>query len=555
MIASGRGLVVLALVVCALLVVLVVDLARRDAPMNRTLVPGFDEASVIRLGWTAHSVGPYLTLERAKGGPFRRTAPAPGIVEQMPIQSLLATLRGARWHRSKERDPRQDSAAHLAVDHAGGRLELWIGGPIESSEQVWIGIGDRSYLVDAWVTRALTPSPLDLAITAPLASIASAPAYSIDGVRIEGAPRRLLPRAATSQTPSPTTPPIAFLLDPAFVGELERALAELVIEVLPRAPMKHSEVTTIEVPGTRVLLGGPCESRIYLAATAGDGCVSREKADAVVALVAKLPIPAAIVARAPVPVGVESVTLVDGATLDLRRRPTIDGADANLDEVMALMTVLRTPVDPSDVVVTTPTTPAPSPSTPAPSTTAPSTPAPSTPSPSTTAPSTIGTLSIGTGRDAITLLLHRGNLVAREGEPFALRLAPDAFTVLRRGATAYKELTPWREEPTTIDEITIDDVSWKRGAVLGEWTRTPAGPSDAASIDALVRALAEPRVLGVATATVVDGKRVRLVVRPPVGGEKSHTLVIGVARGAGCPAKIDTTTILLSVEICRLVPR
>jgi hypothetical protein len=528
-IASRRGLAVLAVLACVLLVVLVVDVVRRDAPRDRTLVPGFDESSVVRLGWTAHPVGPYLTLERAKGGSWRRTAPTPGAVEQTPVQSLLATLRGARWHRVKERDPREDSMAHLAIDHARGRIELWIGRAPVGDAQTWIGIGDRSYLVDAWVTRALMPSPLDLAISAPLAAIASAPAYTIDGVRIEGSPRRLAPRASTSPPTSPTTAG-AFVLDPAFVGELERALADLVIDDLPRAPMGHGEVTTIEMPGTRVALGGPCESRVYLGATTGDGCVPREKADAVVALVAKLHTPTAIVARAPVPVGVESVTFADGKTLDLRKRPTVDGADANLDEVMALMTVLRTPVDPSDVVAISST-------------------------PSSSKDTSIGTLAIGTGRDTIQLVLLRGNLVAREGEPFALRLAPDAFAVLQRGAAAYKELTPWREEPTTIDEIAIDGVTWKRGAVLGEWIRIPAGPSDAASIEALVRALAEPRVLGVAPTTFVDGKRVRLVVRPPVGGEKSHTLVIGAPIAAGCPAKIDASTILLPVEICRLVPR
>jgi hypothetical protein len=524
-IATRRGLVVLAAIAIALLVVLVVDLARRTEPVERTLVPVFDEASVVRLGWTTHPVGPYLTLERAtstKDAPWKRTAPAPGAVEQTPVKSLLATLRGARWHRVKERDPREDGV-HLAVDRATTRLELWIGRPIEGGEQAWIGIDDRSYLVDAWVARALVPSPIELAIRAPLGGIASVDEYAIDGMRIEGTPRRVVRGEATPPTSAPTTPASGLVLDPAFVAELERTLAELVIEELPRAPMGHGEVITIEMAGTRVLLGGPCESRVYMAATTGDGCVAREKADAVVALVAKLrgP-PAAIIAHAPIPVGVESVTLVDGKTLDLRKRPMIDGADASTDEVLALMTVLRSPVD---EVVTAPTT------------------------------KPIGTLSIAIARGELQLSLYAGNLVARAGEALALRLAPDAFAVLGRGASAYRERTPWREEPTTIDEIGIDNVTYKRGAVLGEWTRTPVGPSDPASIEALVRALAEPRVIGVASTTVAHGRRVRLVVRPPTGGEKTHTLVIGAVLAAGCPAKIDGTTVLLPVEICHLVPR
>lgn len=515
MIATRRGLVVLALIAGALVVALVIDLATLDRPADRTLVPGFDDASAVRLGWTAHPVGPYLTLERAKGAPWRRTAPTPGAVEQSPVQSLLATLRGARWHRSEERDAREDGV-HLAIDHAAGRTELWIGRPTEGSDQAWIRIGERSYLVDAWVTRALLPSPLDLAIRTPLAGIPTVPEYTVDGVRIEGSPRRI----------TRTTPPTwSLVLDPAYVAELERGLAELAIEELPPAPMGHGEVLTIEMAGTRVSLGGPCQQRVYLAASTGDGCVSRASSDAVRSLVEELhgP-PAAIVARMPVPVGVQEITFVDGKKLDLRKRARVDGADANVEAVIALMTVLRSPVDAADVVAAPTTKPT-------------------------------HTLAIGTQNDDIELELHPGNLVHRTGEPVALRLAPEAFALLLRGAAAYKDRTPWREDPTTIDEITIDATTWKRGAVLGEWIRTPAGPSDAASIDALVRALAEPRVIGVAPATVARGRRIRLVVRPPVGGETSHTLALGSPTAAGCPAKIDTTTLLLPVEICHLVPR
>ncbi len=521
MIATRRGLVALAAIAGALLVILVVDLARRDGPVDRTLVPGFDETTVTRLGWTAHPVGPYLTVERGTGQPWRRTAPSQGAVEQAPIASLLATLRGARWHRSEKRDPREDSAStHLAVDHAGGRLELWVGRPLADADQAWIRIGDRSYLVDAWVTHALLPSPLDLAIRTPLAGIANVPEYTIDGVHVEGSPRRIAPH------PRPSTASTSYLvLDPAFVGELERSLAELAIDTLPSTPMGHGEAIAIEMAGTRVSLGGACEQRVYLAATTGDGCVPRDAADAVRRLVEKLhgP-PAAIGSRAPVPVGIEWVTLVDDKKLDLRKRPTIDGADANPAEVAVLMTVLRSPVDASDVVVAPTTKP-------------------------------IGALAIGTQQDGIVLALHPGNLVQRAEEPIALRLAPDAFAVLLRGASAYRDATPWREEPTTIDEIAIDGVTYQRGPVLGEWVRTPAGPSDAASIDALVRALAEPRVLGVAPATVVTRRTIHLHVRPPVGDEKTHTIELGAPIAAGCPAKIDSTSVLLPVEICRLVPR
>ncbi len=517
MIATRRGLAVLASIAAVLLVVLVVDLVRTPARTDRTLVPGLDETTVTRLAWTAHPVGPYLTIERALPGPWRRSGAVVGAVEQAPVASLLAALRGARWHRARTRDPRANTT-QLAIDHAKGRLELWIGAPDPTTEQAWIGIGDRDYLVDAWVARALVPSPLDLAVKTPLAGIASVPEYTVDGVHVAGSPRRIAPR-------SPDTTG-TLVLDPAFANDLERALAELAIEALPPAPMGHGEVIVVEMAGTRVALGGPCEQRVYLASSTGDGCVSREKADAVRALVEKLRGPrAAIASRSPVPVGVRSVSLVDDAKLDLERRPTIDGADANVEAVVALMTVLRSPVDAADVVAAPTTEP-------------------------------IETLTVAVERgDAMVLSLHAGNLIARAGEAVALRLSPDAFALLRRGAAAYRDPTPWREEPTTIDELRIDGITYKRGAVIGEWIRTPAGPSDAASIEALVRALAEPRVLRVAPATLGATRRVELIVRPPTGGEKSHILEIGAATAAGCPAKIGATTVLLSVEICRLVPR
>lgn len=527
MIATRRGLAVLALLAGALLVVLVIDVLTRARPADRTLVPGFDEASVVRLGWTAHPVGPYLTIERTidrtndkpAATPWRRTAPSRGAVEQAPIASMLATLRGARWHRSEARDPRED-AVHLAIDHAGTRTELWIGRPIDATEQAWIGIGDRRFLVDAWVARALTPSPIDLAIRTPLAGIANVDTYSVDGRSLGGQPRAI---AATQSTRG-------LVLDPGFVTELERALAELTIDADPVAPVTPiSDGIEIAMAGTKVTLakapGSGCETRVYLAASTGDGCVALANAEVVWGLVARLANPAgAIASRALVPVGVRVVTLVDGAALDVTRRPTIDGADVDAEQIVALMTVLRSPVDGTDVI-----------------------PAPTGAS--------IGTLGIKTGGGDLVVDLYPSNVAMRRGEAVALRLSPEAFAILARGGAAYRDRTPWSEDPTTIAEIAIDAVTYRRGAVLGEWTRVPAGPSDAASIDALVTALARPHVVGVAPTTVVRGRRIRLVVRPPVGAEKTHTLELGTASAAGCPAAIDTTSILLPVEICRLVPR
>lgn len=508
MIATRRGLLVLAVVASALLGVLVIDLSRTAPRTDRTLVFGFDEAAVVRLGWTAHPIGPYLTLERKDGGPWRRMAPTPGAVEQAPVASLLAALRGARWHREKPRDPREN-AMHLAVDTDGKRLELWIGYGSADDDQRWIAIDDRAYLVDAWVARALTPSPIDLAIKTPLAGIANVPDYTVDGVRVEGTPRRAL----------------GVVLDPVFAGELERSLAELAIEDLPPGPMGHGEAIQVHMAGTTVAFGGPCEQRVYMAASTGDGCVARAKADVARSLVEKLhgP-PAGVISRAIVPVGVERVVLADGGRLEVAKRMTVNNKEANPDEVAALMMVLRSPVDGVDLV-----------------------PAPTTP--------ILATVSVFFAGGGMELALHAGNLVHRRDEPLALRLAPAAFEILRRGALSYANLIPWAEEPTTIDELRVDGIAWKRGPVIGEWVRTPAGATDSASIEALVRALAQPRVVGVAPATVVRGRRIELVVRPPMGAEKSHTLELGAATAAGCPAKIDTNNILLPVEICRLVPR
>jgi hypothetical protein len=526
-IATRRGLAVLAAIAIVLIAVLVLDLTRSRGPTDRTLVPGFDEASVVRMQWTAHPVGPYLTLERApsaaKNGPWKRTAPTPGAVEQAPIASLLATLRGARWHRSEARDPREDSVANLAIEYAGKHLELWIGRPIENSEQAWIGIGDRKFLVDAWVARALVPSPLDLAVKTPFAGIANVDRYTIDGITISGRPRRMIAPGAQDRT---------FLVDPAISDAIERALSELAIESMSSAPIAHDNAIAISMAGTHASLGGECEQRVYLAASTGDGCVAREKSDAVRLLVEKLHRPVAeLAARAPVPVGIDRVLWrapppsgLHRATLDLAKRPMLDFKPADESAVAALMTVLRSPVDPADVV-----------------------PAP------TTKP--IDVFDLDVGAEKLQLELHPGNLVHRDDEPIALRLSPEAFAILSRDPMTLVDQTPWREEPTTVDEITIDHVTWKRGGVLGEWVRTQAGASDPASIERLVTLLAQPRVLGVASAPVVGGRTITLVVRPPVGDPISHTLVLGTAIAAGCPAQIDHANLLLPVEICRLVPR
>jgi hypothetical protein len=152
----------------------------------------------------------------------------------------------------------------------------------------------------------------------------------------------------------------------------------------------------------------------------------------------------------------------------------------------------------------------------------------------------------------IALELHRG-VVVRRGESIGLRPAPGAWEAIARPAAAYRDDTLWREEPTTIHAIQIDAATYTRGAVIGEWTRAPAGPVDGAAIEALAGELASPHAPGIAlpgrSAPGTDFQpvhRIAITTAPPAGPPVTHTLEIA----ASCAARADGAAVQLPAALC-----
>jgi hypothetical protein len=144
-------------------------------------------------------------------------------------------------------------------------------------------------------------------------------------------------------------------------------------------------------------------------------------------------------------------------------------------------------------------------------------------------------------------------VVARAGEPVALRPAPGAWSLLVRPSRELRDLTLWVEEPTLITALVIDGVRYQRGPVIGAWDRQPAGPVDAARVEALVTQLAVPRAAGFADGPLAAAHRVTLEVTPPVGAPIRHALELGAPRASSCPAHTGGDTVVLPAAICNEV--
>jgi hypothetical protein len=278
------------------------------------------------------------------------------------------------------------------------------------------------------------------------------------------------------------------------------------------------------------VLGGRCAGApelVALSGTPGDGCVERAAVAAVEDAIARLrQPPAALVERRPVPFEPVRVVLADRVALDLTALRA-GGAPADPARVAELVAALSAPAE----VAGAPATPA------------------------------IHQLIV-TGRDgiAVTLDLFAERVVARHGEPVALRPAPGAWDLLVRPSRELRDAAPWVEEPTMVTAVRIDDVRYERGAVIGEWTRQPARattarPSapDAGMLDALVALLAAPRSLGSVTGAVPIAHRVTLTITPPAGAPTERVLGVGAPRAAGCPARAERDALMLPAIVCAQV--
>lgn len=536
MIASWRGLAVAAAIAVALAAITAVDLLRTNGSgaVDRALVPGFDPARVTELIWE-RAGQPAIRAVRA-GERWELRAPGPIPADAGAIGDVLAALRGARWHRRGDAPPPH---ATLTVIAGGERHVLGVAAPIAGTEQSWIVRDGQGAVVDGWVARALDRDRLSLQVHRPLADAASARTITVTGavtvpaslaarpgaargagdaagggrieLRIEGMPRRLI-------RPEP------LLLAPELAAALERALRDVAIVLIPDRPSSGHGLA-IEITGPRgaavaVELGGACPGApglVTVSGTAGDGCVEPAAADAVHAAVAALhQPPAAIVERRPVPFEPAQVALPDGAAL-ATSPPRVGDAAADVTRVAELLAAIAAPAE----VVPRPAGP---------------------PIAHVTATDRAGA--------AIALDLFADRVLARPGEPVALRPAPGAWSLLTRPSRELRELALWVEEPTTITALVVDGVRYQRGQVIGAWQRQPAGPVDAARIEALVTQLAAPRALGLADGPLAAAHRVTLEVTPPAGAPVRHALELGAPRGSRCPAHTGDDTVVLPAAIC-----
>ncbi|HET7500620.1 MAG TPA: hypothetical protein VFK02_06435, partial [Kofleriaceae bacterium] len=296
--------------------------------------------------------------------------------------------------------------------------------------------------------------------------------------------------------------------------------------------------------GVELVLGGSCPGAPELVAasgTTGDGCVEPAALAAVEQAISGLrQPPAAIAERRPVPFEPRRIVPPDAAVLDVAALRVADAA-ADPARVAELLAALAAPAE----VVPRPPTPVTSAAA-----------GPAGAAGHAGAAGAAGMTVTGSGGAAVTLELLPGRLVARPGEPIALRPAPGAWDLLVRPSRALRDLALWLEEPTTITEVQIDDVHYRRGATLDQWTRAPAGPgapADARALEALVAQLAAPRALGFADAPVAIRHRLTLTITPPSGPPVAHVLALGAPARAGCPAQLDHDAILLPAGVCTQV--
>jgi len=521
--ASVRGLLV-ACAIAALLVIAAIAARGRGAgvPADRTLVLGFRPEAVTSLLWERDGVPP-AGVVRDPASPTGWACSAPrGAADARAIGDVLAALRGGRWHRRAPASAAGRSAAMLTVTGAG-RLSIAIGEPLGEGQQ-WLAIGDRAYLVDAWLARALDPGPLALRVRRPLAAIAAAaqiqlsPGGDLGRVTLAGAPRRV-------------TAPFTLLLDPNVARAIEQPLAELEIVALPEGPVAPAG-EGIVADGVAVRDAGPCPGapgRHAIDGTAGPGCVGDgtwENAKRATWTLTQPP--AQLVERRPAPLEPTKLTLPDGAVLDLAAHPRLGARDADPVAAAELVAILGAPAEPAPLPAGKPAG---------------------------------ALLAEGRAGGAITLDLYPPDLVVRRGEPIALRVGEGAFRRLVRPSDELLDPTPWREEPTTVTALELDGTTYTRGAVIGEWTRQGPGRDDPAAVSQLVAALAAPRVAPYAPA-VTPRHTVTLRVQPPGGAPVAHTLRTGDPTPTACPALVDAAPggapgaaarLALPLEVCALV--
>lgn len=514
MTASLRIVVAMVVVACALAALLAVDLATGRHPIDRAIVPGLAVDHVTSLQWRDRTA----TRRLVRVGDTWRWDDPPGDGEPRAVLDVLATLRGARWQRTAAPTAVGESTTDLTIEATSGRYHIALASAL--GDQRWLVVDDeRALLVDGWVAGSLFPDPLALRVRAPLAAAADADQLSISDrtaviTQLRGHPRQLVVHRGK---------PTAVMVDSAIVDRLASALVGIEIVALPDGVVVAGDRGLAIAVDSRPVIQLASDRAVctrvegwpVVGAASGPGCITdrayRALAEVVGALEGEL---ATVVERRIAPITPTKVTWTSpGGVLDLSKRPVIADRDADPARVAELLTALMavgeaSPRPPVPVVQTL-----------------------------------IVEASKGT---AIVVELLGSPWVARRGEPVAMRVSDAAYALIARPPRSYRDLTPWREEPTTIHTLTIGSAKrYTRSPTLGEWS------ARSEIVDRLVSGLALPRVLGETTIAIPSGRQFELAVSP-IGGTP-HTLRGTLAPSRdGCVLVTGEAQLVVIAELCEL---
>lgn len=505
MIASLRGLIALAAAALVLAVVLVIDLVHTPAPVNRALVPGFDADRVQYLQWSDAQVrrdgAAWMYCTDAATGDTSVMMCRGWRGEPGAVDAVLAALRGARWHRRGDAHVAGAIAKKLVVGLGGPTIDVGLAAPVEGTDQRWLVVNGAAVLVDGWVARALFPDQDALIDRDVLPGVETATLIDVGHVHL-AVPCRVF----------------EMWVDPARCDAVVQALAAVRVETVLShivAPDHDAALTITTRAGGKHYAAASADrscgtTQVAIVADAGNACVDQAAWKAAFAAAEPLAgAPAQIVDRRPLPI-VPVKLVVPGGTLDLAAMH-LDDKDADRDQVRALVAALSAP---AEVV----------------------------PAPSGKPTATF----VATDKAGITVTLDLlGGVLVRRGEPVGLKPSREALATILRPASALLDPTRWVEDPLVVAELAVDGVTYRRGAVVGEWTREPAGTVDPVAIEALATALSQVRAPE-AAAVGPAAHHVVVKLAPPVGTAATHTLDID----AHCAARLDGAPVQLDPGIC-----
>jgi len=525
MIATRRGLELLAAIALILGVLLVLDLRRESSTTDRSLAQGLDIDAISALTWVRKDA-PELHLVR-EGERWVWIKPVEAIADRGAVANVLATLRAARWHRREAASAAGATHAVLTISTAmpttGGRppeyadlprRTLAIGAQLPGTEQAWIVDGEHALLVDAWVARSLDPAPVALMMRRPLDAIAQAAWIEIadasGSLRLAGTPRTL-------------SEPYTALVRTSIIEELHEALSALEITALPvgPAPAAARDALRITTPAGAIAITEGCGADpqlVLVSSPAGTGCVARSSYAVALEKIALLRRSGRdVIEPRLAPLDAATITLRDGSVLDVTKL-RIGEHPADPIRVTELLAVLAAPAELGDAATAT--------------------------------AKAKGTVAVTDRHGAtISIELFGGGFVRRPGEPLGMTLTPGAAAILERVGTAYRDLVPWVEDPLSIVAIRIGDTfSAVRGDVIGEWSHPDK--TSQRGLEELASQLAAPRPLAAGPAAFTTAFRVVIVVKPPAGDVVERTLELGRRTAAGCPARANGLSLLLPSTVC-----